>query len=273
MDTASVVSGRFSARGTAISDATSSPAPLSLATELQSCANGPESPSPLLTLPPEILSLTFAKLDLGSLLAVSQAHPLLQEPARRACRNYRHTRLADILATLIDSHGLPLLRFCQRSGLNINPGVEPDAGIRRLITLLMYNGEDDLLATLLRMPGATTCLRLPGVVGNGLLLELLDCLPPLTNSIQALLTDPQLDVNVPDRSGETLLEKVIRQGHLPLAHALLARPDLRLADATDNEGRTLLIQAHRKATAHGLPRSCAIPIAQLTRRVLRATMH
>lgn len=83
MDTASVVSGRFGARGTATSDATSSPAPLSLAAELQGCTNDPESPSPLLTLPPEILSLTFAKLDLGSLLAVSQAHPRLQEPVNQ----------------------------------------------------------------------------------------------------------------------------------------------------------------------------------------------
>ncbi|WP_406706241.1 hypothetical protein [Sodalis sp.] len=41
--------------------------------------------------------------------------------------------------------------------MNINPGNEPDVGIRRLMTLLMYNGEDDLLATLLATPGADTC--------------------------------------------------------------------------------------------------------------------
>lgn len=68
-----------------------------------------------------------------------------------------------VIAALIDQHGLPLLRFCQRSGLNINPGDEPDVGIRRLMTLLMYNGEDDLLAKLLATPApacaAPTAIR------------------------------------------------------------------------------------------------------------------
>nr|WP_148203306.1 ankyrin repeat domain-containing protein [Sodalis glossinidius] len=112
--------------------------------------------------------------------------------------------------------------------------------------MLMYNGEDDLLATLLRMPGANICARLPGMTGDGLLLELLNCLPSLSNSVLALLTHPHLEANTPDRKNETPLMKVIRHGHLPLAQALLARPDLRLADATDNEGRTLLIQMASK---------------------------
>lgn len=243
MDIASVVSGGFNARDATTPGAATPPAPSPMAARLQGCANCPELPSPLLTLPPELLRLIFAKLDLGSLLAVSQAHPHLRAPARQACRRYRHERLPEVIAALIDQHGLPLLRFCQRSGLNINPGDEPDVGIRRLMTLLMYNGEDDLLATLLATPGADTCARLRGANSDTLLLELLDCLPPLTNSILALLAHPQQDVNAPDRSGETPLMKVMRLGHLPLAQALLARPELTTANAADNQGRTMLIQA------------------------------
>lgn len=243
MDIASVVSGGFNARDATTPGAATPPAPSPMAARLQGCANCPELPSLLLTLPPELLRLIFAKLDLGSLLAVSQAHPHLRAPARQACRRYRHERLPEVIAALIDQHGLPLLRFCQRSGLNINPGDEPDVGIRRLMTLLMYNGEEDLLATLLATPGADTCARLRGASGDTLLLELLDCLPPLTNSILALLARQQQDVNAPDRSGETPLMKVMRLGHLPLAQALLARPELTTANAADNQGRTMLIQA------------------------------
>lgn len=73
-----------------MSDAAAPSAPLPLAADLRGCANSPASSFPLMALPPELLSLTFAKLDLGNLHAVSQAHPRLQEPARRACQNYRH---------------------------------------------------------------------------------------------------------------------------------------------------------------------------------------